>query len=581
MLEGLSSDILERPLPLVSNDMDGEALAHFGIKGQKWGVRRYQNPDGSLTEEGKKRYNSNGDYNSYRGGTGKITKDFPNDPAKQASVLKQIADSRKKDAYDRLEKASKSGDLNKDISELIKSGTVKNKADALQYTVDAAKKYNEEIDDDGSMFQSLGHELYLYQKGYLDKGTFDKLYDAEAARSVADYGRNMYTDPIYAESVKDMHNYKSKLNNRLSWWFGDNSSNPEYNPNKPISYTEGSAEKEDYYASHSDDYSDFLAHHGIKGQKWGNRRYQNSDGSLTPLGRVRYGVGAARKATGKAAIAGGKMAGKALRRATGMQTDAELAEELAKAQKKHDRDMTKRAIAELYGKKTPLSRMTDAEVDQYLNRLNKTKQINNLEKEIKDQGRGFVSKLAHNTMNNAADNLASGVGEGIKRGVSQKISDAMNSKSEDKLKKAADDARNKKSAYQDELELRALQGDKEATKNLRKVANAKKGKKGGGGSSSDGSTQDNSNKGNNNKKASKQNTDKYLDQFKKASLSQIIQDPADIDKHANRLLNERQKKIDDLNKKKQKEYNDKKKKWIDEHALFDISVLSLDGDYED
>lgn len=30
-------------------------LEHYGIKGQKWGVRRYQNPDGTLTEEGKKR----------------------------------------------------------------------------------------------------------------------------------------------------------------------------------------------------------------------------------------------------------------------------------------------------------------------------------------------------------------------------------------------------------------------------------------------------------------------------------------------------------------------------------------------
>ena len=31
-------------------------LYHHGIKGQRWGVRRYQNPDGSLTAAGQKRY---------------------------------------------------------------------------------------------------------------------------------------------------------------------------------------------------------------------------------------------------------------------------------------------------------------------------------------------------------------------------------------------------------------------------------------------------------------------------------------------------------------------------------------------
>lgn len=43
--------------------MDGfkkDDLQHYGIKGQKWGIRRYQNPDGTRTPEGKKRYSKSG-----------------------------------------------------------------------------------------------------------------------------------------------------------------------------------------------------------------------------------------------------------------------------------------------------------------------------------------------------------------------------------------------------------------------------------------------------------------------------------------------------------------------------------------
>lgn len=42
-------------LSLVHADNEGAYLSHHGVKGQRWYVRRFQNPDGSLTEKGKRR----------------------------------------------------------------------------------------------------------------------------------------------------------------------------------------------------------------------------------------------------------------------------------------------------------------------------------------------------------------------------------------------------------------------------------------------------------------------------------------------------------------------------------------------
>jgi len=63
-----------------------DELYHHGIKGQKWGIRRYQNPDGSYTAAGKKRYGIDGSRNK---GTSKS-----NDSS--GSEKKGLSDKQKK-----------------------------------------------------------------------------------------------------------------------------------------------------------------------------------------------------------------------------------------------------------------------------------------------------------------------------------------------------------------------------------------------------------------------------------------------------------------------------------------------------
>lgn len=57
--------------------MVNNELRHWGIKGMKWGVRRYQNNDGTLTDAGKRRYDRD-----MKGLSNKKKKSYEADPDK-------------------------------------------------------------------------------------------------------------------------------------------------------------------------------------------------------------------------------------------------------------------------------------------------------------------------------------------------------------------------------------------------------------------------------------------------------------------------------------------------------------------
>ena len=91
---------------LYHSAMQENELMHFGILGMKWGVRRYQNPDGSLTPEGKKRY-----FNNYRFAE-KVNKDkkYLDYQKRESERIHKETEERNKEGEKRIKKTLKEHD---------------------------------------------------------------------------------------------------------------------------------------------------------------------------------------------------------------------------------------------------------------------------------------------------------------------------------------------------------------------------------------------------------------------------------------------------------------------------------------
>lgn len=76
--------------------MERSELKHWGIKGMKWGVRRYQNKDGSLTPAGKKRY-SDGSTSSSSTSKSSQTSQQP-----KKKTVSEMSDQELRDTVNRL-----------------------------------------------------------------------------------------------------------------------------------------------------------------------------------------------------------------------------------------------------------------------------------------------------------------------------------------------------------------------------------------------------------------------------------------------------------------------------------------------
>ncbi len=341
--------------------MENYELMHHGILGMKWRIRRYQNKDGTLTEEGKLRY---GNTNLTRVRDKSEIKTL----CKMGLVYEDGYLTRRGHRFEVTRRSKLSAEeTEKELRELVKpwvgdrvgdedkdawmpSVIVQNEVSSFIYDTyysdstssETLKKLQTEISDLKDKIPSS------YKAPPLDEAEKKKIYkqineknDELASVILQDLGykdtkkARAYIKPIAIHDHLYDH-YKSFED--LEKWFAHSDSDP--------------------YA---------LAHHGIKGQKWGVLRFRNADGSLTALGRMRYRVGGKRGAgeTGNGAKASA---------------------EPGTGQNKGDTKSLKRTI-------TNAHTLSDEELRQRVSRLDLEKRYSELVAEQKKRETGTVERL--------------------------------------------------------------------------------------------------------------------------------------------------------------------------------------------
>lgn len=147
-------------------------LAHHGIKGQKWGIRRYQNEDGTLTAEGRARYlNPDGSLNELgkkelsRSDRKAVNKDYKRGIAKEYTKTYNKASELEDQSDEAWEKASeKYKSLGKNWLQRIRAVTAAQKGNGTKEASEYLKLSQEASDKGDAAYEYWEKADNLYKK---------------------------------------------------------------------------------------------------------------------------------------------------------------------------------------------------------------------------------------------------------------------------------------------------------------------------------------------------------------------------------------------------------------------------------